>query len=170
VNAPSEIGEPGRQLLDLFQGILAILPPRTAKLEVKRTGEADVTLLKLIPRDKSAAVFGVQAKDNLDLVDVIFGLGSKFGLPWEGMHPKVTALASILVEVREMCLAVVDGRCEERLGFIGRTGIIRVDEQHIYRTRRFFYPRLIPKTVKYAPYFSGYPSSVADARPITRPL
>jgi hypothetical protein len=75
-----------------------------------------------------------------------------FELPWEGGLPNDASFDLLLERAKEMCLAVVAGRCEHRFGFLGIRGTIRVDETKTYRVTDYFHLRLNPKVVRYAPY------------------
>jgi hypothetical protein len=86
------------------------------------------------------------------LIDVSFGSGTTLELPWEAKLPDDATFEMVLEVVRQLALAVIAGKCEERFGFVGIRGTIRVDEERVYRCTHFFYPRFAPRTVRYEPY------------------
>jgi hypothetical protein len=137
--------ESGR-LLKLFQELLDRLPEGTATLESKRTQNDDGTIIRLVPTNPRAAQFGAHTEDGgLFLIDVFFGSGTTFEL-------ENRDVGKLLELVRRLGLAVISGRCEQRFGFLGVRGKIRLDGAPGYRCTHYFYPRLYPKTVRYEPY------------------
>ncbi|MGB0045076.1 MAG: hypothetical protein WCC78_15275 [Terriglobales bacterium] len=136
--------ESGR-LLKLFQELLDSLPERTATLESKRTQKDDGTIIRLTPTNPRAAQFGAHTEDGVpSLIDVFFGSGTTFELNGD--------VDELLERVRRLALSVISGRCEERFGFLGVRGQIRLDGEPGYRCTDYFHPRLYPKTVRYEPY------------------
>jgi hypothetical protein len=134
------------RVLQLFEEMLRILPQGAATLESKRTKNDDGTIFWLTPANKHAAEFGAHTEDGgMSLIDVFFGSGTTFELENEDV-------VELLDLVRRLGLAVISGRCEERFGFLGVRGKIRVDGEKVYRCTHYFYPRLYPKTVYYDPY------------------
>lgn len=144
------------RLLELFDDLLNLLPPGTATLESMRTEKDDGTIIRLKPANQRAAEFGAHIEDGgLSLIDVFFGGGTTFELPWEAKLPESADIDAILGIVRGLGLAVIAGRCEERFGLLGVRGKIQVDETNVYRSTHYFYPRLYPKTVQYEPFCPG---------------
>jgi len=144
--------ENGRLLRQLFEDILVALPVGAATLEARRTRDDRGTIVWLKPSNKNAAEFSGHTEDGSTLVDVSFGRGTTFELPWEANLPSDASFESILEAVKAMCLAVIAGKSQERLGLLGITGTIRVDEKRMFQVTRFFYPNLHPRIVRYAPY------------------
>jgi hypothetical protein len=133
-------------VLKLFQELLDSLPAGTATLGSKRTKNNDGTIIWLTPANKCAAEFGAHTEDGgLSLIDVFFGSGTTFELE----NRNVRELVEL---VRRLGFAVISGRCEQRFGFIGVQGRIRLDGGKVYRCTDYFHPRLYPKTVRYEPY------------------
>jgi hypothetical protein len=138
--------ESGR-VVRLFEELLSGLPQGTATLESKRTKNDDGTIIWLTPANKHAAEFGAHTEDGgLSLIDVFFGSGATFEL----QNGNVDELLEL---VRRLGLAVISGKCEERFGFVGVRGKIRVDGGKVFRGTDYFHPRLYPKTVRYDPYY-----------------
>ncbi len=132
-------------LLKLFQELLGSLREGTATLSSKRSENDDGTIIWLTPLNKCAAEFGAHCEDGgLSLIDVFFGGGTTFELDGN--------VDELLELVRRMGLAVISGRCEQRFGFLGVRGKIRLDGGKVYRCTDYFHPRLYPKTVCYEPY------------------
>jgi len=156
----SQPGESANRLVGLFHELLDGLPPETATIGFKRTRNDDGALVWLKPSGQQAAEFSAHIDDeHTSLIDVSFGSGSTFELPCEAKLPSDATFEMVLGVVRDLALAVVAGRCEERFGFLGVRGTIRVDETNVFRCTHFFYPRLFPKTIHYLPYSSGPRSS-----------
>ena len=133
-------------LLKLFQELLDSLPAGAAKLGSKRTKNDDGTIIWLTPSNKRASEFGVHTEDGgLSLIDVFFGSGTTFELENRDARESLEI-------VRRLGSAVISGRCEQRFGFIGIRGKIRLDGGKVYRCTDYFHPRLYPKTVRYEPY------------------
>ncbi len=134
------------RVLELFEELLNGLPQGTATLESKRTKNDDGTIIRLAPENKHAAQFGAHTEDGgLFLIDVFFGSGTTFELE----NGDVDELLEL---VRRLGHAVISGRCEQRFGFLGVRGKIRLDGGKVYRCTDYFHPRLYPKTVRYEPY------------------
>ncbi|MBZ5616646.1 MAG: hypothetical protein LAO23_21775 [Acidobacteriia bacterium] len=136
------------RLLKLFQELLNSVPEGTATLGSKRTKNNDGTIVWLTPASKSAAEFGAHSEDGeLSPIDVFFGSGTTFELNGD--------VDKLLELVRSLGLAVISGRCEQRFGFLGVRGKIRLDGGKVYRCTDYFHPRLYPRTVLYQPYDYG---------------
>lgn len=141
------------QLIAMFQALLTTLPPGTATVESRRTKNDDGTIVWIKPSSKRAAVFSAHLEDgHPTLIDIGFGSGTTLELPWEAKLPSDATFETVLKAVRGLALAVVHGRCEERLGFLGIRGTICVDANDVYRCTHYFYPHLFPRTVRYEPY------------------
>jgi len=56
-----------------------------------------------------------------------------------------------------MCLAVIAGKCEHRLGLMSVRGTIIVGAQEVYRVTDLpvFHPRRLRQLIQYAPYYPG---------------
>ncbi len=144
ISITKSVDESGR-LLKLFEELLDSLPEGTATLGSKRTQNDDGTIIWLRPANKRAAEFGAHSEDGaLSLIDVFFGSGTTFELDGD--------VDELLGLIRRLALAVISGRCEERFGFVGVRGKIRLDSGKVYRCTDYFHPRLYPKTVRYEPY------------------
>jgi hypothetical protein len=134
------------RVLQLFQELLASLPQGTAVVESERTRNGDGTIIRLVPGNKRAAQFGAHTEDGQPfLLDIFFGSGTTFELE----NQDVDELIGL---VRRLGLAVISGKCEQRFGFLGVRGRIRLDGETDCRATHYFYPRLYPKTVRYEPY------------------
>jgi hypothetical protein len=132
--------------MNLFQELLGTLPQGAATVESKRTQKDDGTIIWLTPTNPRAAQFGVHTEDGDHfLVDVFFGSGTTFELE----NRDVGELVGL---VRRLGQAVILGRCEQRFGFLGVRGEIRLDGEPGYRGTDYFYPRLFPKRIRYEPY------------------
>jgi hypothetical protein len=145
------IDENGKRVVRLFEEILSDLPAGVAVLEARRALDGSGTIVSLTPSCKTAATFTAHTDDRLNLIDIGMGY-TTFELPWEGGLPNDASFDLLLERAKEMCLAVVAGRCEHRFGFLGIRGTIRVDETKTYRVTDYFHLRLNPKVVRYAPY------------------
>ena len=154
MNSPVKISDRNvDRLIGLFQELLATLPPGAATLNSKRTERDDGTIVWLKPAREKAAEFTAHVEDgNRSLIDLTFGTGTTFELPLESRLPHDATFDMMLEAVREMGLATIAGRCGEYFGFIGIRGTIEVSEGNVLRSSRFFYPRVIPKLVRYEPY------------------
>jgi hypothetical protein len=145
------------RLIGLFQALIDSLPPGTVSLGSRRTKNDDGTIVWLSPSNKQAAEFSAHLEDgNSGLVDVSFGRGgTTLELPWEARLPSDASFDTILEVVKNLALAVIAGRCEERFGFLGVRGTIRAEASNIYRSTHFFHFHLFPRTVRYVPYESS---------------
>ena len=134
------------RLIKLFQELLHGLPVGTATLHSERTRKNDGTIIRLKPSNKHAAQFGAHTDNgSLCIIDVFFGSGTTFELDGD--------VDELLDLVHRLGLAVISGACEQRFGFLGVRGKIRLDGGKVYRCTDYFHPRLYPKTVRYEPYY-----------------
>jgi hypothetical protein len=141
------------QLTAVFREVLATVPTGAATLESIRTENDDGTIVWLKPLNSRSAQFSAHIEDgHPSLIDVSFGSGTTLELPWEAKLPNDATFEMVLEVVKHLALAVVAGQCEERFGFLGIRGTIRVDARNVYRCTHFFYPRFSPRTVRYQPY------------------
>jgi hypothetical protein len=137
-------------LRNLMQNLLGELSAESAGLEVKRDPSGTIFLLK--PANSGAPVFGVHYDG---CVDAFFGKrGTTFELPQESGLPKGADFDSVLQWAKDMGRAVIEGRCEERAGFLSVRETVLVRGKR-YRVINFFHFRLFPKTFRYLPYESG---------------
>jgi hypothetical protein len=143
----------GRRLVQLFEDILATLPTGVAALEARRTRDDRGTIVRLRPANAESAEFSAHVEDGYALVDVSFGRGATFELPWDADLPNNATFDTTLETVLAMCRAVIAGRCEDRLGFLGIRSTICVDEKRVFRMTDFFHPNLHPRVVRYGPYY-----------------
>jgi hypothetical protein len=145
MNSFAQNSDDSDPLIRLFQELLNGLPTGTATLHSERTKKNDGTIIRLKPSNKHAAQFGAHTDNgSLCIIDVFFGSGTTFEL--DGNVDEMLDL------VRGMGLAVISGECEQRFGFLGVRGKIRLDGGKVYRCTDYFHPRLYPKTVHYEPY------------------
>jgi hypothetical protein len=152
-STPNPSDRNANRVAGLFQELLNTLPPGTAALKSKRTEHDDGTIIWLKPARDKAAEFSAHVEDgNSSLIDVSFGTGTTFELPLESQLSSDATFELMLEAVREMGLATIAGRCEEYFGFIGIRGTIEVSKVNVLKSSRFFYPRTIPKSVRYEPY------------------
>ena len=138
-------GERAARLDALFQGLLEEMPPGTASVESRRGKNYVDSVISLKPCNARAAAFWVHIQDEWPGVDASFGSGTTMELSDKSFD-------TIVGLVKQLASAVIAGRCEERFGFLGIRGTIRVDATKFCRTTDFFHPRLFPKTVHYEPY------------------
>jgi hypothetical protein len=121
-------------LVELFECLLAEMPPNAASLEVRRVGRNKEGLqATLIPGNTRAASLWVHAEKGVGLVDLGFGdWNNAWELPIEGRNPKAGKV-ELLQEVRELCKAVIAGNCRYERGFLSRTATIGVEGGPPYR-------------------------------------
>ena len=125
------------ELRSAIEQVIAKLPQGSAHLESK-PGKDGGIVVTVIPADPHAAAMGGHAENGLDLVDFWFGeFGTTWELPIEGQNPHGTE-AEVLAELQQLCRAVIDGHCEERIGLLSTVGIIHVAGE-TYGIRNFFY-------------------------------
>jgi len=132
-------------LVALFHGLVEGMPAGTASVESKRGKNYVDRIISLVPCNPRAAAFWVHIENEWPGIDVSFGSGTT-------MEFNDASFEAITGLVKQLASAVIAGRCEERFGFLGVRGAIRVDAVNVYWATDFFHPRLIPKTVHYAPY------------------
>lgn len=123
-------------------------------MEARRTRDDRGTIVWLRPANRESAEFSAHTEDGYALVDVSFGRGTTFELPWEAKLPNDASFEMILEAVKAIALAVIAGKCEDRLGLLSITGVIRVDEKQVLKVRDCLHPNLHPRVVRYAPYYS----------------
>lgn len=142
--------QPGRieeeRIAHIMLHLLAGLPPGTATMDSKEDPSGRIWYLT--PSNKRSAAFRVHFDGT---VDVFFGRGTTFELPYESGLPRDADFEAVLGWLKAMGLAVIAGRCKDRLGFLGTRGTIWVNGKP-YRVSSFFHFRLHPKTLHYAPY------------------
>jgi hypothetical protein len=143
--------EKGQRVLRLIQELLADLPDGVASVETRRADDGSGTIVSLTPTNTTSAPFSVHTDDGLNLIDVSLGTYSTFELSDD------SEFDSALATTRDMCLAVMAGRCEQRFGFFGIRGTIRVDDQRLYCATSYFHFRFLPKVVFYEPYCAAKP-------------
>ena len=129
------------RLVAMFQELLRSMPPGTASVERRRTRNDDGTIVRLKPSNPGAAEFSVHLDDNHPaLFDVSFGSGTTFELPSQAKLPSDASFEVSLDVVGRLASAIIAGQCEERFGFKGTRGTIRVDATDVYRCTHFFPP------------------------------
>jgi hypothetical protein len=122
------------------------LPTETATLHSELTQKGDGTIIRLTPSNKHAAQFGVHTDEgSLCIIDVCFGSGGTFELDGD--------VNDSLELVRRLGLAVISGRCEQRFGFLGVRGKIRLDGGKVFWLHRLFSSEVVSKTMRYEPYY-----------------
>src|SRR5690348_12167752 len=88
--------EHGKQLVQLLEDIVSELPEGVATLEASRTRDNQGTIVSLTPANEQSAGFSAHTQDGLPLVDVSFGHGTTFELPWEAKLPNDASFDAIL--------------------------------------------------------------------------
>ena len=139
-------GELAARIFALFQELVEEIPPGTASVESRRGKYYVDSVISLKPCNARAAAFWVHIQDKWPCVDVSFGSGTT-------VEVSDKSFDTLVALVKQLASAVIAGRCEERFGFLGIRGTIRVDATNVYRATDFFHPRLVPKTIHYEPYF-----------------
>jgi hypothetical protein len=146
IKRPKQEVEREEKIARLMRDLLAGLPEGAATLEVTHDGCGAIFRLK--PSNRESAEFGIHYDGS---VDVFFG---KFGTGFEvdfGPRSANPDFAAALAFAEKVGLAVIAGKCKERAGFTGIRGTVEI-EGSPYRSTHFFYFRLFPKTIRYAPY------------------
>lgn len=141
----------------LFDDALATLPSGCAQVECRKPRN-EILEMALVPGNERSAEFGAIFLDQ-ELYAAFFGRGKLFTTyecPWEFNLRRSDGFEKQLAVLEKMCLAVIAGRCEHRLGRWTTRGTIYVDEQEVFRvtdllTFRLQRPRLL---IQYAPYYS----------------
>ena len=145
--------ENANRLLALFQELLGTLPPKSAALDSRRTKNDDGVIVWLKPANKRSAEFSAHIEDRINsLIDVSFGAGTTFELPWDAKLPNDANFNALLEAVRAMGLATIAGRCHEYFGFLVIRGTIEISKSNVLRCSSFFHPRLFTKLERYEPY------------------
>jgi hypothetical protein len=142
-------------VVDLFQTILAKLPPGSAQMETEHRKDGEVRV-KLIPSNPLAAKIVARGGGKMGY-DLSVGSGTLFEII---PSRKITANRSAVEELRTICEAVIEGKFEETVYTVGEktvktVGKLTIDDKTT-KTRQWhsFYP-LVPKkkrVIKYAPY------------------
>ncbi|MFZ0808902.1 MAG: hypothetical protein WAN03_22095 [Candidatus Sulfotelmatobacter sp.] len=130
----------------LMRDLLARIPSGSATLSVHRGPSGMIFQLK--PANRDSAAFGVHYDG---CVDVFFGTGTTFELPWESGLPEDADFEAVLQWAKAMGEAVIAGKCKERAGLLGVSGTIWVNGKP-FKTANFFHLRLHPTTYRYAAY------------------
>jgi len=100
----------------VLEHLLAELPPDSARLNVYRVAKNDGAVIELIPNNPNAASIEVHVDDGADYVDLSFGGGGgTWELPLESRYKNANK-SQMLVEVEEMCRAVIAGHCRKSRG------------------------------------------------------
>jgi hypothetical protein len=111
----------------VIEEMVSELPSGTANLVVKNIGNDEV-LITVEPANPEAAKISVHL-DRASLIDFHFGeFGGTWELPDEGIS-KQKSKESLLQGVKQFTQAVIQGKCEERIGLISTSGILWIDEQ-----------------------------------------
>jgi hypothetical protein len=125
----------------LLQRLLAELPSGIASLDVKAVSAGTLAVLK--PTNRASACITTHAENGLPLIDFSFGeYAPTWELPLEG-HNRNANKRQLLLEVEELCRAVIAGHCEHTRGFLSVSGEIRV-EGRPYRVREMLVWRVKP--------------------------
>ena len=136
-----EYGRIEEDLVSLLRKLLAELPANVASINVRSVFGGTVAVLQ--PTNPSSACVVTHAERGLPLVDFSFGKYSPtWELPAEGYTRDATK-AELLLEVEQMCKAVIAGRCEHRRGFLSVSGEVRVGNRS-YRARNVLVWRVAP--------------------------
>lgn len=151
-----EYGRIEEELVALLRKLLAELPPNAASLEVRPVSNNGIVAV-LKPTNPAAASIVTHAENALHLIDFSFGeYEPTWELPIEGYNPNANKTA-LLLEVEEMCRAVMAGCCEHTRGFLSVSGTIQVGSRP-YKVRHTLVWRVTPRlrgTRKYEPYAPG---------------
>lgn len=143
------------ELVALLQRLLSELPPDVASLEIRRISDGVVVVLK--PTNAAVASVVTHAENGFRFIDFTFGeYEPTWELPIEGYNPNADKTA-LLLEVEEMCRAVMAGWCEHTRGFLSVSGTIQVGSRP-YKVRHMLVWRVTPRlrgTRKYKPYSPG---------------
>lgn len=144
-----------KQVIRLFEDILATLPPGCATLEWRVTKM--FPNIAVMPTNVKSAEFGVLVNEP-SLYGISFGRGkltSQFECPWEIGLKRSDSLDRQLSVLERMSRAVIAGRCEHLLAHISIRGTIYVSEKEIYRISDL--PKLPPRwrkqIIRYEPYY-----------------
>ena len=148
------------ELVALFERLHAELQPGIASLTVRRSEEhgAQVTIF---PKNPRAASVWAHAENGLQLID--FGFGEyepTWELPLEGENP-ASSKDELLLEVENLCHAVIAGHCENRRFLLGVGSVVLVGSRE-YKVRHF--PVLWPKpSFRGTRTYQAYSSETIDA-------
>ena len=153
--AVNTVSDVQKQVRRLFDNIAATLPLGCAQVECRQPRE-EIVEMALVPKNEEAAEFGATFLDG-DLYAAFFGRGkisTTFECPWDLHLRKSDGFHRQLAVLEKMCLAVIAGRCEHRLGRLSIRGTIYVGEREVYGVRDLpiFHPRRQRQLIQYAPY------------------
>ncbi len=144
-----------KQVRRLFDNIAATLPLGCAHVEHKQSRK-EIVEMALVPKNEQAAEFGAIFLDG-DLYAAFFGRGkisTTYECPWDLHLRQSDGFHKQLAVMEKMCLAVIAGKCEHRLGRLSIRGTIYVGGQEVYGVRDLpiFHPRRQRQLIQYAPY------------------
>ena len=151
-------GKSEKQVLRLFENLLATLPPHCVRIE-SRTLKKRFTEIALLPANERCAEFGVMFCDGY-IYAVLFASGdlsTVYECPFAIKLTPSDGLDEHLAVIERMCLAVIAGRCEHHYKRLGLQGVILVSDSEVYRMTdvglsRLFSSRHTLHVVKYEPY------------------
>lgn len=138
-----------REISQLFERLIAELPPGTATLNITPVSKGRGTVVEILPANPRAADFGVHC-DECDIFSFSFGKLSGWEWPYERRYRYDEK--STLAEVEEMSRAIIAGDCEEIRRWFSRTGRIFVEGYTYKMTDLPKIPRSPFGTIRYAPY------------------
>lgn len=147
-----------KQVVRLLEDIVSSLPSGCARIEFKNLKKG-FTEVALVPSNDHAAEFGAMFFDE-ELYAVFFRRGkcsTTYECPWEIKLTLSDSLEKHLAVLKRMCLAVIEGKCEHRLGHISLRGSVYVDESEVYRVIDLpkLPPRMQAQVIRYLPFCPG---------------
>lgn len=137
-------------VVEMFETILAALPPGSAKLETQQQPDGEVSV-RLIPNNPAAAPIAARGGGQLRY-ELVLGQGTIYEILPGRRFPVET--------LRAVCSAVIAGDFEETVYMVGKTVAKAVGKLKVHgktqQTRAWlgFYP-FVPKkkrVIQYAPY------------------
>ncbi len=139
----------------LFEEIIAILPSGCATVQQKDQGKDRPAEVTVLPTNSGSAQFGALFFDG-QLYGAFFGrepFFTTYESPWELNLRCSDGLDQQLAALKEMCAAVVAGRCEHRIRVFCVTGTIRGDKS-IFRVCNIpvFHPPRLRARIAYEAY------------------
>ena len=141
-----------QQIREMFERLVAELPPGTAAVNVQPVQKGGGTVVEMMPANPKSADFRVHC-DESDFFSFSFGKVSGWEWPYERRYRY--GEKNTLAEVEEMSRAIIAGDCEEvRRGF-SRTGRIFVGGYTYKMTDLPKVPRRPFGTIRYAPFVVG---------------